>query len=152
MILPGPVADAEVVEHGAVPLQAVPEVDGRPARRRGPAHFRQRQGAGERHVLHLRRGGDVLGPDVALDAQHVVGAGAADGAGNGIEVVDLLQRQEAANGRRFGRGVARLIVVRICDIHPSPHGVSHNPPYAAQARLGTARSEAAKAISSTNRL
>ena len=88
----------------------------------------------------------------ALDAQNVVGAGAADGAGNGIEVVDLLQRQAAADGRRFGCGVARLIVVRICDIHPSPRGVSHNPPYAAQARLGTARSEAAKAISSTNRL
>ena len=59
---PGPVADAEVVKHGAVPLQAVPEVGGRAARRRGPAHFRQRQGAGERHVFDLRRVGDVLGP------------------------------------------------------------------------------------------
>ena len=80
--------------------------------------------------------GDVLGPDVALDAQHVVGAGAADGAGNEVEVVDLFQRQEAADGRRFGRGVARLVVIEVAvGVGPNHHVVA--------GRLGVAFSSSA---------
>jgi hypothetical protein len=70
----------------------------------------KRQHTRHGHVFHVLGGEDVLGPHIALRTQDVLVLLGLQFGGNGLVAVDLLHRGIPANGQRFVRGIALVVV------------------------------------------
>ena len=80
--------------------------------RGAPPDFREREEARKDHVFGLLGGGDVLGPDIRLCAEHVPSLSWRKFGGHRLEGVDLVQRRIAADRQGFG-GWVPLVVIEV---------------------------------------